>query len=495
CGDLQVSEDLAQETFLQAWRHLRDLKDPIRLRYWLASIARNLTLSNRRKTTPTVQPLDENTLAPTPPSPPEAAITSEEHALLWQHLERLPDEYREPLVLFYRHEESVAKVAVALEISEELVRQRLSRGRAMLAERIGHLVTRALKTSNPTTVFTLAVLAAIPGITATASAATLSVAAGTTTGKAAASTGFFAFASALIGPLIGLLGGYFGYRIGLAQTIHPAERRFMRRFFYTIFFGGVFFSLLLFAAAASRVHFSRMDPFLLNLVIAIVALLLGALLIASCIYYNRRIRRLRAEALASDPAMLEKARTVAAKWNVNYRSRLSLLGLPLVHVNMGSHPDGSTTMPVAKGWIAIGARAISPCFAFGAIAIAPISIGGFAIGILSWGGFALGVAIFAGFGIGYWVIGGIAIGYQSFGGLAIGYSAAAGAIAFARDIAFDALAFDNEANALIAKDVLSQYFFFRFADAFMHYINYLALVPVIGIVLPLIIRARSGRWR
>jgi RNA polymerase sigma factor (sigma-70 family) len=41
-GDLCQSEDLAQETFVAAWKQLGRLRDPARLRSWLCHIARNL---------------------------------------------------------------------------------------------------------------------------------------------------------------------------------------------------------------------------------------------------------------------------------------------------------------------------------------------------------------------------------------------------------------------------------------------------------------------
>src|SRR5258705_760377 len=40
-GSLGQSEDLAQETFITAWKHLRHLREPSRLRSWLCGIARN----------------------------------------------------------------------------------------------------------------------------------------------------------------------------------------------------------------------------------------------------------------------------------------------------------------------------------------------------------------------------------------------------------------------------------------------------------------------
>jgi len=47
-GSLNQSEDLAQETFLAAWRELRGLREPAKLRAWLCGIARNLVNNSLR---------------------------------------------------------------------------------------------------------------------------------------------------------------------------------------------------------------------------------------------------------------------------------------------------------------------------------------------------------------------------------------------------------------------------------------------------------------
>src|SRR6266487_774511 len=42
-GSLSQSEDLAQETFVSAWKQLAALREPEKLRWWLCGISRNLT--------------------------------------------------------------------------------------------------------------------------------------------------------------------------------------------------------------------------------------------------------------------------------------------------------------------------------------------------------------------------------------------------------------------------------------------------------------------
>ena len=48
-GSLTLSEDIAQETFLTAWRQLTALSDAGKLRAWLCGIARNLVNNSLRR--------------------------------------------------------------------------------------------------------------------------------------------------------------------------------------------------------------------------------------------------------------------------------------------------------------------------------------------------------------------------------------------------------------------------------------------------------------
>ena len=64
CGDISHSEDLAQETFIIAWRKLSDLKEPAKFKWWLYGIARNLTNNAYRRQVrnplAAAEPLDES---------------------------------------------------------------------------------------------------------------------------------------------------------------------------------------------------------------------------------------------------------------------------------------------------------------------------------------------------------------------------------------------------------------------------------------------------
>src|SRR6478672_668357 len=48
-GNLGQSEDIAQETFITAWKHLRLLREPGKLRAWLCGIVKNRAYKNLRR--------------------------------------------------------------------------------------------------------------------------------------------------------------------------------------------------------------------------------------------------------------------------------------------------------------------------------------------------------------------------------------------------------------------------------------------------------------
>ncbi len=148
------------------------------------------------------------------PLPPDQVISDEEKTILWRSLERIPEIYREPLVLFYREHQSIEAVAQDLELSEDAVKQRLSRGRKLLQEQFLAFVAGALKQTAPDKTFTLGVIAALPLLATTAKAATATATAtkGSAIAKATGAGAFFQTIAAL-SPIL-LLGGFFGFKMG-----------------------------------------------------------------------------------------------------------------------------------------------------------------------------------------------------------------------------------------------------------------------------------------
>jgi len=137
--DVQASEDIAQEAFLNAWQHLRRLQNPSSFLPWLRQIARNLARDHLRALAH--RPLDGEgaelaiELAADPaPSPMECIEADERERAAGDLISALPEDSREALLLFYREGQSSQQVAALLGLSDAAVRKRLSRARASLRE-------------------------------------------------------------------------------------------------------------------------------------------------------------------------------------------------------------------------------------------------------------------------------------------------------------------------------------------------------------------------
>lgn len=223
-GNVSQSEDVAQETFLSAWKDLRSLRKPAKLHSWLCGIAQNRIQKSlqreRREPAHHAASLDESHDSPAHEAlPSEQAISREEEAILWRSLEKIPELYREPLILFYREHQSIESVAAELELSEDAVKQRLSRGRKLLQEEVHAFVESALRRTAPGQAFSGAVFAALP--LAAGPAATAGVGAGAK-GTAAAKSGFLAV---WVAPFIGIAAGILAQWLVVCATTTDRKLR------------------------------------------------------------------------------------------------------------------------------------------------------------------------------------------------------------------------------------------------------------------------------
>jgi RNA polymerase sigma factor (sigma-70 family) len=229
CGNLARSEDLGQETFITAWQALKELREPSKLRAWLCGIVRNLAANAIRReqrrggAAESLNIAAEVTAAAADPA--IQAITNEESSLLWRSLAGLTENYREPLVLYYRQGQSISEVAQSLNLSEDVVKQRLSRGRAMLRDELAGVVETTLTRTRPSRAFTVAVVAALPALAPSGAKAGVVSSAAASTAAAAAKPLLAAFGkAAFIGPAIGLLTSLVSVRAA-ASTARSSEER------------------------------------------------------------------------------------------------------------------------------------------------------------------------------------------------------------------------------------------------------------------------------
>ena len=468
-GSLSQSEDLAQETFVTAWKQLAGLREPEKLRAWLCGIARNLINNSLRKhgrePSHHAESLEEIPESHSPePLPGEQAISNEELAILWRSLEKIPEIYREPLVLFYREHQSIEIVAQNLELTEDAVKQRLSRGRKLLHEEVLAFVEGALARTNPGQAFTLGVLAALP-ITLATSAKAATVAAAAKGGAAATGASFASGVfGVLCGPALGFLSGFFGWREALKNTRTPRERTLIKRFGIIILACGILFFVAcsLFSSYLAP-RFWKSHPIL---VLALMWVIMSAWVIFTFTFswrHNRTMMRLREEEQRCQPELF-RAKPPLETWE--YRSRATLFGLPLVHWrSFGKVRRPGEKVQPAIGWIACGERAYGILYASGGIAVGGISTGGLSIGLLSFGGLSIGLVAFGGLAVGAVALGGGAIGLVASGGLALGWHAAMGGMVAAHELALGGAALGNHVNDSAAREFFLRHRWLDFTQA------------------------------
>jgi RNA polymerase sigma-70 factor, ECF subfamily len=137
CGDVQIAEDAAQETFIQAWMHLSSYRPQTSLRSWLYRIAVNAATDILRKEKRILSNALEDLQLKDPQPGPEAILSQAERtSLLQKAVLSLPDASRAVLVLREYEEMSYQEIADALDIPVGTVMSRLNYARKLLKDKL-----------------------------------------------------------------------------------------------------------------------------------------------------------------------------------------------------------------------------------------------------------------------------------------------------------------------------------------------------------------------
>jgi RNA polymerase sigma factor (sigma-70 family) len=408
--DIKQSEDIAQETFIDAWTTLDTLRDPQKLKAWLCGILR-FKVSHHRRKEQKHESVGHSALDDTmeqhnnaTSNLDEQAISHQQQALMWKVLEEMESTYREPLVLFYREQQSVERVAQELDLTVDTTKQRLSRGRKMLKAAMSSFVEESLKSTKPGVAFTAAVISAIGSVSPPAKAAAYGA-------SAAKASSFFTFSAfiALLASASGLISAFFGLQAALAQTRTANERNLVVKtvvvfMSWAIVFvvGQIAFKYTAQAIPEQALLFTVLSQLL------VFAFVFAYLRLVSQMVNAMKTLRVH-ERLFNPDAFRDSASQKGAKQR-EVISRIRIFGVPLFHFQFGM-PEHN--YKPAYGWVAGGTYAYGLLFAWGGVAIAPISVG-----IVSVGAITVGAV-----GIGALSLGTVAIGIIGFGASAVAYNA------------------------------------------------------------------------
>lgn len=138
------AEDVVQEAYVRAYQHLEQFEGRSSFATWLTRIAVHEALARKRKQhrLVTLESIEDpgdammNSLKSTAPNPEEEAITRSVGHMLETAVDSLPGSYRSVFMLRDVEGLTTGETAECLGLSEEAVKVRLHRGRAMLRREI-----------------------------------------------------------------------------------------------------------------------------------------------------------------------------------------------------------------------------------------------------------------------------------------------------------------------------------------------------------------------
>ncbi len=136
-GSHQEAEDLAQETFLQAWRRRTQLRDPNATAVWLFTITKNLwndRLRRKARRPATIKPLEDDHPS-TASGPDHDLIVREDLRRVLEAMNLLPARQREVLFLCACEGLSMGEIAQVLGITSEAAKASLCEARKRLRRR------------------------------------------------------------------------------------------------------------------------------------------------------------------------------------------------------------------------------------------------------------------------------------------------------------------------------------------------------------------------
>jgi RNA polymerase sigma-70 factor (ECF subfamily) len=133
----QVSEDLTQESFLNAWHHIGQLRDGKALNGWLYRIASNVSKlywrRNKHKKPSRIENFDTTDYSKTGP---ETAEQNEQLEQIKKAVAMLPIKLRQTIILHYMQQLTIAEAADVAGIREGTFKSRLNRALATLRKQV-----------------------------------------------------------------------------------------------------------------------------------------------------------------------------------------------------------------------------------------------------------------------------------------------------------------------------------------------------------------------
>lgn len=127
CGDTALADDVAQETYIKAYLSCDTFTNIEKFNAWIFRIAYNTFVNHKRGERLTVE-YEEARDIPAQ-NTADSSFADQE---LYNALNKLPAKERSSVLLFYMEEYSIKEIADIQKVSQDAVKQHLSRGRKHL---------------------------------------------------------------------------------------------------------------------------------------------------------------------------------------------------------------------------------------------------------------------------------------------------------------------------------------------------------------------------
>jgi RNA polymerase sigma-70 factor (ECF subfamily) len=139
-GDRSAAEEILQETFLRAFKHIHNVRDGVSLAPWLYRITVNLAYdhgkANSRKWQVALDGIIEHLIAPASASPEHTVEEREIFELVYEAIDKLEFKQRATLVLFYLHDFSLSEISDIMDCPVGTVKSRLYYARENLRRQL-----------------------------------------------------------------------------------------------------------------------------------------------------------------------------------------------------------------------------------------------------------------------------------------------------------------------------------------------------------------------
>ena len=140
CRDPQISEELAQDAFLQIYRQLPNFRGEAAFSTWIFAVSLNLYRSSLRCKRLPLESLDALAELAGGQLPHLQIEQREREDLVRRAVAALPSRYRDAVIVYYFREMNLAETAAILDVPEGTAKAWLHRGRELLRKKFKHSV-------------------------------------------------------------------------------------------------------------------------------------------------------------------------------------------------------------------------------------------------------------------------------------------------------------------------------------------------------------------